>query len=274
MPQSLSSSQLHTHAAFDAKKVPSAAESARQHWERIRRSEAFYSRSLRSIARQVGKFITDLYEAGREDIIAATLKNYSDILKPWAQSVSEKMLADVAHKDEQAWMKHAKYMAVAMQQELRTVPMGRIVKELRDRQVELITSIPLDAAERAQNLAFEAATESSARAKEVSEQIMNSEEVAQNSAILIARTEISRSHAVIQEARATWIGSDSYIWRTVRDPQVRNDHKALEGQVFQWSNPPIADKRANRRAHPGCIYNCRCFAEPILPAKYQPQKNT
>jgi SPP1 gp7 family putative phage head morphogenesis protein len=257
----------------DAKKVPSATESARQHWERAQRREAFYSRSLRSIARQVGEFITQLYESGRQDAIAETLRNYADILKPWAQSVSEKMLADIAHKDEQAWMRHAKQMAVAMQQELRTAPMGKVVKELRDRQVDLITSIPLDAAERAQNLAFEAATETSARAKEVAEQIMNSEEVTENKAILIARTEIARSHAVIQEARATWIGSDSYIWHTLKDKQVRLDHQELEGQVFRWDSPPIADKRANRRAHPGCIYSCRCFAEPVLPAKYQSKRH-
>jgi SPP1 gp7 family putative phage head morphogenesis protein len=269
----LRSTQLHIHTAFDAKRTPSAVESARQHWARIKRSEQFYSRSLRSIAKQVGQFITELYESGREDAIEYTLKNYADILEPWAQAVSERMLADIAQKDEQAWLRHSKRMAVAMQKELRTAPMGKIVTELRDRQVELITSIPLEAAQRAQNLAFEAATQTSARAKEVAKLIQATEKVTENRAILIARTEIARSHAIIQEGRATWIGSESYIWRTLRDPQVRSDHKELEGQVFYWDQPPIADKRAGVRANPGCIYNCRCFAEPVLPAKYQPHTN-
>lgn len=263
-------SRLHSE---DAKPVSSAVQSARQHWARIRQSEQRYSRLLRGIAKQAGQFITTLYEAGREDAIEATLANYADILEPWAKSVSESMLADIAHKDEQAWLRHSKRMAAAMKAELKTAPMGEVVKELRDEQVKLIKSIPTEAAKRAQKLAFEAASASGARAKEIAKQIMASEEVTESRAMLIARTEIARSHAIIQEARATWIGSESYIWQTARDKQVRKDHQELQGQTFRWDSPPISDKKAGVRAHPGCIYNCRCFAEPILPAKYQPKTN-
>lgn len=269
-------------SSFDAKRVSSPAGGARQvfdakrtssnqYWARVRHSEQRYAKLLRSIAKQAGSFITQLYAAGHADAIEETLQNYADVLEPWAKSVSENMLADIAQKDEQAWLRHSKRMAAAMKAELETAPMGGIVNALRTRQVELITSIPIEAAKRAQNLAFEAATGSSARAKEVSKMIMAFEEVTESRALLIARTEIARSNAIIQEARATWIGSESYIWQTARDKQVRSDHRELQGQVFQWTAPPIADKRAGVRAHPGCIYNCRCFAEPILPAKYQPR---
>lgn len=255
----------------DAKPVIDAKGGVNEHWARIRRSEQRYSKLLRSIAQQAGQFITQLYAAGREDAVEETLRNYANILEPWAKAVSESMLADIAQKDEQAWLRHSKRMAGAMKAELKTAPMGTIVAELRTRQVELITSIPIEAAKRAQNLAFEAATQTSARAKEISKQIMASEEVTESRALLIARTEIARSHAIIQEARATWIGSESYIWQTARDRQVRRDHAELQGQVFKWDDPPIADKRDAVKAHPGCVYNCRCFAEPILPAKYQPK---
>jgi SPP1 gp7 family putative phage head morphogenesis protein len=263
--------RCNTLKIHDAHQVTSTLDSASQHWARIRRSEQRYARLLRSIARQAGQFVTQLWDAGREDAIEETLQNYADILEPWAKSVSENMLADIAQKDEQAWMKHSKRMAAAIRTELRTAPMGAIVSELRTRQVELIKSIPLKAARRAQNLAFEAATQTSARAKEVAKKIFATEDVTESRALLIARTEIARSHAIIQEARATWIGSESYIWHTALDPQVRKDHRALQGQTFRWDDPPISDKKAGVRAHPGCIYGCRCFAEPILPAKYQPR---
>ena len=255
-----------------AKHVIDASGGVNQHWARIRRSEQRFSKLLRGIARQAGQFITQLYEAGREDAIEATLQNYANILKPWATVVSENMLADIAQKDEQAWTRHSKRLAGALRAELKNAPMGGVVAALRNEQVDLITSIPIQAAQRAQDLAFEAASQSGKRAKEIAEQILESEEIAESRAVLIARTEIARSQAIIQEARAVWIGSESYIWNTVRDPQVRADHKELHGQTFRWDSPPIADKKAGRRAHPGCIYNCRCFAEPILPEKYQPKR--
>ena len=264
----LNSPLLSSH---DAKSGLSAAESAKSHWARIRLSEQFYARALRSIAKQAGKFIVELWQAGRENAIQETLKNYANVLEPWAKSVSEKMLLDVSKRDEQAWMKHSKRMAAAMQTELRTMPMSRIVTQLRNEQVALIKSIPIDAAQRAQNLAFEAATQTSARAKTVAQQIMNTTQVTENRALNIARTEISRSHAIILEARSRWIGSEQYTWHTLLDPQVRKDHRELEGQVISWNSPPIADKRNGVRAHAGCIYGCRCFAVPILPAKYQPR---
>src|SRR5208337_3925490 len=243
---------------------------SQSHWSRIRLAEQFYARALRSIAKQAGKFIVELWQAGREDAIQETLRNYANVLDPWAKSVSEKMLLDVSKRDEQAWMKHSKRMAAAMQTELRTMPMGEIVTQLRNEQVALIKSIPIDAAQRAQNLAFEAATQTSARAKTVAQQIMNTAQVTESRATLIARTEIARSHAIIQEARAKWIGSEGYLWRTLKDPQVREIHKELEGQYFKWDDPPIAEKNGTKH-HPGCFPNCRCYAESVLPAKYQPR---
>ena len=264
-PQSISPQLKTAHRVIDA------AGGVNQHWARIRRSEQRYAKLLRSIARQSAQFITQLFEAGRADAVEETLQNYADILKPWAESVSNNMLADISQKDEQAWIKHGKRLSGALQKELKTMPMGGIVTALRNRQVELITSIPVEAAQRAQDLAFEAATTTSARAKAVAKQIQETEEVTESRALLTARTEIARSQAIIQEARARWIGSESYIWHTAEDPQVRSDHRELQGQTFRWDAPPISDKKAGRRAHPGCIYSCRCFAEPILPAKYQPK---
>ena len=262
---------LSLNSSHDVKSGSRGAETPRSYWSRIRLSEQFYSRALRSIAKQAGQFIIELWQAGREDAIQETMHNYANVLEPWAKSVSEKMLADVTRRDAQAWIKQSKRMAAAMQQELRTMPMGEIVTQLRNEQVALIKSIPIDAAQRAQNLAFEAASQTSARAKTIAQQIMNTTQVTESRATLIARTEIARSHAIIQEARARWIGAETYTWHTLLDAQVRHDHKDLEGQVFRFDDPPIADKRNNVKANPGCIYNCRCFAVPNLPAKYQPR---
>ena len=49
---------------------------------------------------------------------------------------------------------------------------------------------------------------------------------------------------------------EQYIWRTVKDSDVRPAHAAREGQTFSWTNPPEG-------GHPGEDYNCRCWAEPV-----------
>ena len=44
-----------------------------------------------------------------------------------------------------------------------------------------------------------------------------------------------------------------YIWRTMRDAKVRKEHRALDGEIRDWSDDP----------DPGEEDNCRCWAVPI-----------
>lgn len=65
--------------------------------------------------------------------------------------------------------------------------------------------------------------------------------------------------------------SGYYTWRV--PPETRNrtrpDHLRLDGQVFNWNDPPIHDSRSGERGHPGMDPHCRCYAEPL---KGQPEK--
>lgn len=186
------------------------------------------------------------------------------MLKGWATQTASNMLMDVALRDEQAWQMMARELSRGLREEIRSAPTGQVMQQLLAEQVSLIQSIPLDAAQRVHRLTLEG-LEDSARAKEIAAEIMRSEEVSQSKAVLIARTEVARTASTLTQARAEHIGSDSYIWRTSGDSTVRTDHKVLNGKIFQWNNPPVADERSGARAHPGCIYNCRCWAEVLVP---------
>jgi len=91
---------------------------------------------------------------------------------------------------------------------------------------------------------------------------MESGDVARSRALLIARTEVTRTATTLTQARAEHIGSEGYIWRTAGDGDVRPSHRAMNGKFVRWDSPPTLD---NLTGHAGCVPNCRCYAEPVIP---------
>ena len=55
--------------------------------------------------------------------------------------------------------------------------------------------------------------------------------------------------------------NDYYIWRTRKDDKVRGKHAEREGKIFNKHIPPVG-------GNPGEDYNCRCWAEPYKPERY------
>ncbi|WP_249189104.1 phage head morphogenesis protein [Burkholderia cenocepacia] len=196
--------------------------------------------------------------------IEQLLRRYAEALTPWAEATAARMLDDLNRRDEQAWMQQAADMSRALRDELRRAPAGETMRALMAEQVGLIRSIPLEAAERVHRLTIEA-LEDSTRAAAISKEIQRSGEVAKSRADLIARTEVSRAATSLTEARARSVGSTHYIWRTSGDSDVRPGHRAMEGKVCSWAEPPDVDENGRiMNFHPGQIWNCRCWAEPII----------
>lgn len=210
-----------------------------------------------------------------EDLLNA----YAGIIEPWARNTATRMLADVSRRDEKAWMEHSSEIGKGLREEIAQAPTGQTMKALLDDQVRLIKSLPLQAAIRVHELAVEAVTTGN-RGADLIKMIMATGEVAQSRAELIARTETARATTTLTQARAQWIGSEGYIWRNVGDADVRpafgtknfsalntlarGSHRKLEGTYHRWDEPPIAGEKGER-AHPGCIYNCRCYPETVFP---------
>lgn len=193
--------------------------------------------------------------------VISVLNTYADLIEPWANSVAEMTLADISRRDAKAWQEHSRYMGQTLQKEIQHAPTGTIMRELMEEQVKLIKSLPLEAAQRVHEIAT-GATYTSARPEELAKQILATGHVTLNRARLIARTETSRAASNLTQARAQYIGSEGYIWRTSKDGDVRPSHKEMEGVYVRWSLPPTLD---NLKGHAGCLPNCRCWAEPVIP---------
>lgn len=195
--------------------------------------------------------------------LLATMEQYGFLLRPWAASVANAMLADVRRRNERHW----KSLSLEIGQELRgviaTSPQGRAYRQLQAEQVELITSLPKKAGQRVQLLTDQALT-SGRRAESIAQEILQTGKVTESRARLIARTEVSRASSNLNQARAVAAGSEGYIWRTSMDADVRDTHKAMEGRYVRWDTPPKTDPGLDPY-HAGCGPNCRCYPEPVFP---------
>lgn len=226
--------------------------------------ERQYERQLRKIARHVADIIA-AFPAGdpaHEPFVRRALEQYADTITGWATMTAQQMLDAVNRMDENAWRARTHEMAHWLRDELRSAPTGELMRARLAEQVSLIRSIPLDAAQRVHDWTL-TGIEDATRAKEVAREIQRTNEVSASKATLIARTEVARTASKLTEARAVSVGSEGYIWRTVNDGNVRDSHKDMDSKFVRWDTPPTLSDGTT--THAGQIYNCRCYADPVIP---------
>ena len=190
------------------------------------------------------------------------LSDYSEAIKPWARATAEKIVQRIHKVDENEWVQLGRLMGRELRNELQNAPTGNVVRLFLNEQVRLITSLPIEAAKRVHDLTLDGITEGK-RASDIATRILETGNVTKNRATLIARTEVARTASALTMARATHIGATHYYWRTSSDADVRKSHKKMNGKIIEWANPPKVDENVEPY-HAGMIWNCRCYAEPIL----------
>jgi hypothetical protein len=230
-----------------------------------------YAKQVSRIIEHFGDPVTGLVPPDRMPALNDALRRYQGGILPWARATAGRMIAEVNRRNLTAWQKHTKTMSAQLRQQLATTPLGNEVGALMDVQVDLITSLPLDAAKRVHEASLEAMTVG-ARFSSTAPEIKLALEKAhpdatdqwlRNRATLIARTETARVSSVLTQARATRVGSTHYIWKTAGDGNVRESHQRLDNTTQAWNEPPLSDPPGHH-SHPGQIWNCRCIALPIL----------
>ena len=228
--------------------------------------EIRYSQQLRKIAHYVDTIVKgfDVNDPSKYPVIVNALNQYANTLHFWAQNTAGRIMTDVALRDEKTWLIYAQDMSRGMRDQIRNTDIGATYQQLLDDQVNLIKSLPLEAAQRIHDLSTRSLIEGS-RANEIAGLIMATGKVAKSRANTIARTEVSRASCLFTQARAENLGSNGYIWRTSEDGNVRPSHKAMNGEFVKWDEPPTLDRLTG---HAGCLPNCRCYAEPVIPEDF------
>lgn len=102
------------------------------------------------------------------------------------------------------------------------------------------------------------------RAETLEKIIKKREGITARKAKFLARQETRLLVAEYTKNRMKQAGITRFRWRTVLDGRERPEHRALNGQIFSWSEPPIIDARTGERGYPSQAFNCRCWAEPVI----------
>jgi SPP1 gp7 family putative phage head morphogenesis protein len=175
--------------------------------------------------------------------------------------------ANVGTASKAAWARQAK-AAVGVDLSAIEPNLTPTMERFRRENLDLIVSMARDKVARVRAILDDAPN---ARVETIRDRILEEQGVTKRQAALIARDQVLSLNAQVAQARHEAAGITQYVWRTSGDGDVRPDHKALNGKVFSYDEPPVVNAsevrrgRAERREHPGQDYQCRCTAEPVIP---------
>jgi len=199
---------------------------------------------------------------------------------PWLQSyayeTARQMVTHLAIDGARSWKQAARESGngrsiyEALQRELQGGIGGQIGAEIA-RNAELIRTLPLDVANRVTDYVGRE-TLAGRRPESIAEDIRKMfPEASRAKASLIARTESAKTSTALTRARAEEVNIPAYVWRTSEDQRVRSSHRHMDGVIVFWDAPPspeaiLHEKHAPPPYHAGQIWNCRCFASPVVDA--------
>lgn len=106
--------------------------------------------------------------------------------------------------------------------------------------------------------------QSGADVNQIAKEIRARLHISRQRALLIATDQSLKWNAALTRLRQQDAGIDRYKWSTAHDERVRPGHRALDGTVQKWSEPPIDNPATGARHHPGQAVRCRCTAIPVL----------
>lgn len=120
--------------------------------------------------------------------------------------------------------------------------------------VKLVKTLPERYHDRLLVLVNEA-FETGMRPETLAGRIAELDDFSESDTMRIARDQVGKINGQFNMVRQTDLGVERYVWRTMNDNRVRDEHVDREGESFSWGDPPEG-------GHPGEDIQCRCYAEP------------
>ena len=271
----------------------------KQHWETSKRIEDLYARLLRNLmdpakkkviakVKQEEKRIKEEKKQNKEQKI--NVKEITKILEDFARTeifqrkadeIAKKITTMTLAENAKDWRDAARKasnnpkMYDLLMKELEE---NKEIKEEYDRilaeNAKIIKTLPEEIAkeviEHISAKSFESSRPETI-AKEIRSYFPEHTRAKEN---LIARTEAAKCKAALTEARSKSIGVYWYVWHSTGDQRTRPAHALMNNVICCYNHQPSPEALAKAKGiyngktygeyGPGNIFNCRCFAEPVI----------
>jgi len=247
-------------------------------WGQSTRIEQNYNRSLQSLRRQIDENLQGATTTAEISRRLQVIQNSPQFIG-FAENVAANMARQVYRESGVQWRRQAARASTAkgrvifesLRNELNSTPIGGAIQDIVINNANLIKTIPnrLDAqmaSIMARNSAF-----AGMRHEQLAESVLERfGGLLEHEARRIARTETAKAQFALTQTRAQNLGINWYVWRTAQDGmRVREAHRHMEGVLVAWGNPPnpeslIGEENSHGPYHAGNIWNCRCYAEPLI----------
>lgn len=242
-------------------------------WRINKRIELKYETLLASLLKPIKKEV--MKNAGDVSKIKQILYNAanSKLFNKKADEIANKIVTLVWENNAKDWKEAAKksskgaYLNKLLKEELKGEFLNRY-NELIQRNAEIIKTLPLEISKNVVKH-VESKSLSGERhediAKEIKEFFPTHTKAKQE---LIARTESSKCKTALTQVRSEELGLDWYVWKGSLDQRERASHKNLENVIVNYKHPPepevLVGEKSQGRYNAGEIYNCRCYAAPLI----------
>jgi len=242
----------------------------------IRAMRKEYERELRELFEQLGGQLI-----GEDGAVAmdASLASQARILFGWLGRKYAKLFADRADSLTDRMISRVDRAAKAsLEDSLRkasgylTLTVPDMPGDLKDKltaaaveNVALIKSIQAQYHERIVSAVMVSVQTGGKGAADVMKEIRHIGGLSEKRAHLIATDQTRKITSAMNAERAKSVGMRKFRWmHSGGSAEPRELHVKMNGQVFDYDDPPVIDDKTGERGFPGQLINCRCVAIPII----------
>ena len=210
--------------------------------------------SLRKNVFEFKNFAKKLEKIKTKVLESKVIKSTIDAMKGVFASVDKRIIQDITKG-----FKRAKFPVPELALEVRPESLDKFVNI----NVELISTIA-DKQSEALELAVKKAVQGGSKFSIVVAEVESQADKGLAYAEFVARDQVAKTYGAINKERQEAVGFDKYIWEATNDSRTRATHRALDGGVYRWDNPPLEQENTGKKLHPGEDFQCRCIAVPTF----------
>ena len=237
------------------------------------RLEKAYEQGIKQIVHRVltpkhpeqtlDQWLAELAERSQQEDIQRASETLAERMTKWVNVGNQKTWREAAARS----MKSQKLFSL-LEKEMQGAT-GDAVRRIIQQNAQLISSIPLEAAQKLTDEVTKA-QQRGARAGTIAKMMKaRFPELVRSRVNLIARTESAKTSLALTQARCEELNIDFAEWGTSEDVRVRPSHKLMDKVIFPWNDLPSPEALAGEKSTlgtygPGGCPNCRCVVYPIL----------